>query len=288
MTLINSKIWLAGTILVALLLLGPLQKPRTLVAQQQTGVVVSLQNRDAEATGEEMVTVDVVVDGEGINLYGAEFQLAYYIFEVEPVDQDPNNQGVQIKPGPLLTGDLTATPGPDFIVARNEDDADLGLITFAITRLNPSQPATQGGVLATVTFQRLNGGHSYLSLGDVVLSDINGRPVPSKILPPIEINLGDTGESTTIGSPDDGLAAAEEEDGSGLLSFLPSLPGFPDIPFTFIGKIIGGLIGVVLLVGGGIFGLKMLKGRAPRNRKASKGKKGKKRLKAPKPALEGA
>jgi hypothetical protein len=143
-------------------------------------VPVSLDISGASFLPGERATVDVIVGRGAEDLYGAQFQLTFDLDVLQVVDGDAILEGVQVAVGPLLSSDLVETAGPDFVVAQNS--AGQGTVAFAIVQLSPAQPADQGGVLASVTFQALAVGRSGLDLVDVVLSDRAGQEIPSNPL----------------------------------------------------------------------------------------------------------
>ena len=81
--------------------------------------------------------------------------------------------------GPLLSAELLETAGADYVVGQNQADNARGTIDFTIAQLNPAAPVDRGGVLASVTFQAVSGGHSDLSLANVLLSNREGELIPA-------------------------------------------------------------------------------------------------------------
>jgi hypothetical protein len=166
----------------------------------QAGVPVSLDISAASLSPGQRATVDVIVGQGAVDLYGAQFRLTFNLDVLKVVDDDAVLEGVQVEVGPLLSSDLVETAGPDFVVAQNS--AGKGAITFAMAQLSPSQPADQGGVLASVTFQALAVGRSGLDLVDVVLSDRAGQEIPSSSLGgEISVLSPETPEPTVTRAP---------------------------------------------------------------------------------------
>lgn len=167
---------------LALLSAGLVTGQLVAAVRAQTGVSVSLAPSSVSLIVGEKATVDVLVEEGARGLYGAQFRLAFDPELLQVVDADNVTGGVQIAVGPLMASDLLETVGPDFVVAQNSVDQSQGVITFSLALLRPSRPADRGGVLASVTFQALALGQGSLSLLDVVLSNGDGRAVPSSPL----------------------------------------------------------------------------------------------------------
>jgi hypothetical protein len=153
--------------------------------QAQTVASISLQPSAADLAPDETVTLDIMVDDNIQSLYGAQFQLTFDSATLQVVDANPDaNQGAAAGPvavGPLLSAELLETAGADFVVGQNRADNARGTIDFTIAQLNPAAPVDRGGVLASVTFQAVSGGHSDLSLANVLLSNRKGELIPASV-----------------------------------------------------------------------------------------------------------
>ncbi|MFQ5342835.1 MAG: hypothetical protein ACE5F6_14950 [Anaerolineae bacterium] len=86
------------------------------------------------------------------DLHGVDFLLTYDASAVEVIDTDLNRPGVQIELGPLFTGQ-------PYFVAYNRATVDhrtgIGTISFVATLLNPAEPITGDGVIASVRYRVL-------------------------------------------------------------------------------------------------------------------------------------
>jgi len=141
-------------------------------AQAQQGANVYVQSVEQV---EGRLVVDVIAENV-TDMYGAEFQLRYdpTVFAVQ--DADPNREGIQIEPGTLLP----ANKG--FVVANQVNEVE-GLITFALTLLNPAPPATGTGPLARVTFTVLQNSPSTIQVEKAKLVAVNLQTIPSQTAP---------------------------------------------------------------------------------------------------------
>lgn len=117
------------------------------------------------------VTVDVVVDNV-TNLYGAEFRLKYDPAILSPQDVSDQEDGIQVDIGNLLSADQV------YIVA-NEVDETQGIITFAVTLLNPAPPINERGSMARVNFNILQDGPATIELEHAKLVAFDLETIPS-------------------------------------------------------------------------------------------------------------
>ena len=84
----------------------------------------------------DMATLTVVL-ADAQEVYGIDVREPFDPQLVEVVDADPAREGVQFKAGSF--------PRPDFLV-RNEADNQAGTLHYAITQVNPTEPANGYGV----------------------------------------------------------------------------------------------------------------------------------------------
>lgn len=100
-----------------------------------------------------LITVDDVAD-----LYGLDVRLSFDPGVLEAVDLDAEREGVQVEGGQF--------PHPDFVV-KNEIDNDAGTIWYAVTQLNPREPANGSGTVITIRFRGKATGASTIDLTHV-------------------------------------------------------------------------------------------------------------------------
>jgi hypothetical protein len=159
---------------ITLLIIVAMALVTTLSAQAQAQQSANVYLQPVEPV-EGRLVVDVMAENV-TDMYGAEFRLRYdpAVFAVQ--DADPNREGIQIEPGALLPADK------GFVVANQVNEAE-GLITFALTLLNPAPPATGSGPLARVAFTILQAGPSTIQVEKAKLVAINLQTIPSQTTP---------------------------------------------------------------------------------------------------------
>lgn len=123
-----------------------------------------------EGPADALLSVDIYVQ-DVVNLYGADVQLTFDINAAQVEDADPATSGVQIQP-------LSTFLKPDFVLFKTADN-NTGTIHYALTQLNPSEPATGSGPLARVQFRPLRAGTFSMPFTYNMLSDRNGVEIPS-------------------------------------------------------------------------------------------------------------
>lgn len=123
-----------------------------------------------EGSADAVLAVDIYVQ-DVVNLYGADVQLTFDTTIAQVVDADPAISGVQIQP-------LSSFLKPDFVLFKTADNS-AGTIHYALTQLNPSEPAAGSGPLARVQFQSLQVGTFSMPFTYNMLSDRNGVEIPS-------------------------------------------------------------------------------------------------------------
>ena len=116
---------------------------------------------------------DVVIK-DVVDLYGAEVILAFDPTRLSVLDADPNQSGVQIGLGPLLTSGW-------YFVAVNYADNTLGKIDLALTQLNPTLPVTGSGAVARINFRTLMAGSATVSISSVMMCNRNGVVIGQSI-----------------------------------------------------------------------------------------------------------
>jgi hypothetical protein len=113
--------------------------------------------------------------------YGADIRMCFDPALVEVQDADPAAAGIQIQP-------LNSFMQPGFVIKReahNTPDASRdncktgGLVWYAFTQLNPTEPKTGSGPIAAVTFKALKAGVSPLTVEYKKAADRFGVEIPT-------------------------------------------------------------------------------------------------------------
>lgn len=142
-----------------------------------SGTVICIDPVTQTIGQNQVTTVDIRIDNVA-NLYGADVVLSYNKFILCAQDAShpcPNQTSVQLTPGPLLT---SGGPGTYFMLLDYANNSN-GTIESSINLLNPSQPITGSGVLATITFVGLGGPQSPIHFTYAKLGDQNGFQIPA-------------------------------------------------------------------------------------------------------------
>ena len=108
-----------------------------------------------------------------VDLYGLHLSLEFDPAFLQVQDADPSQEGIQVAAGGL--------PAPDFTVVNDVDNAR-GLIEYAVTQLNPRQPAQGDGVVAWVYFEGVDAGISSLTFSYAKLANPQGQEVPVQLV----------------------------------------------------------------------------------------------------------
>jgi len=166
--------------------------------------VVRSDPAQLEVNAGQIATLSVVL-ADAQNVYGIDVSATFDPQLVEVVDADPAKDGIQATPG--------AFPKPDF-VARNVADNQAGTLRYAITQINPTEPASGTGVLFTVQLQaKAAGGEAPFTIGPLEMADRTGqlldvqaessviRVVPAEQATPTQAPAAAVTESTPAPTP---------------------------------------------------------------------------------------
>jgi hypothetical protein len=155
---------LAAGVLLAFLFALP-------AAAQGKSAVVRSDPAALEVNVGQVVTLNIVL-ADAQKAYGIDVRATFDPQLVEVVDADPGKEGIQMTPGAFLR--------PDF-VARNVVDNTAGTLRYALTQVNPTQPASGTGVIFIVQFRGKTPGETTLTLGPVEMADRQGQTLPVTI-----------------------------------------------------------------------------------------------------------
>jgi hypothetical protein len=116
----------------------------------------------------EAASVEIRLD-HATDLYGLHLLLKFDPTKLVVQDSDPAQEGVQVASGAL--------PVPDFTVV-NKVDNEQGMVEYAVTQLNPREPAQGDGVVAVINFQGVGTGVSPLTFSYAKLAGPDGHEIP--------------------------------------------------------------------------------------------------------------
>ncbi|RZN42789.1 MAG: hypothetical protein EFT35_01745, partial [Methanophagales archaeon ANME-1-THS] len=120
------------------------------------------------APGEEF-TVNITVDPEGSEIFGAQYELHFNTELLKATAQTK---------GPFLSQDGAGTT-----VLINKIDNVIGRLEYGETRTGVTSGVNKSGVLATIGFEAItaHGGVSELRLENAKLSDPEAKPTPAEV-----------------------------------------------------------------------------------------------------------
>ena len=176
-----------GIVLVAIIAISLLAVLPMTISQTVSAGTVSVEPSYIEVTPGEEFTVNVTVNPEGVEIYGAQYELHFNNSLLNATAQDK---------GPFFGS------GSDSTVLKNEINNTMGWLKYGETRTATSG-ITEPGVLATVTFHAIDDidGHSELKFTVVKLSDPNVNPIPVNISNgSVKVRTGVCGDVTGDGN----------------------------------------------------------------------------------------
>lgn len=120
--------------------------------------------------------VDIRVNNaEG--LFGVDVKVSFDPRIVEVVDASADMPGVQI-----LSGNMPDVSRGAGLIQVNSVDVTAGTISYAAVRLNPAQPQSGSGIVASVTFRGKASGTSQINFVSAVLSDETAHPISAEMV----------------------------------------------------------------------------------------------------------
>jgi hypothetical protein len=147
-----------------------LRPPAAIAEQSSAGALVRVAPASGSfAVGEE-IEVEVWIDNVQ-DLYGADVQLAFDPAVLKVLDADPATGGVQVAP----RDDLLS---PDWVLKKEANNKQ-GTVWYALTQLNPSEPANGSGALFAFTFQVIGPGEAAITI-EQQLSTRLGQPISAR------------------------------------------------------------------------------------------------------------
>jgi M6 family metalloprotease-like protein len=139
-----------------------------ITASTSNGATIWLQGPSEPVMAGDEITVTIHISNVA-DLYAAQLAMSFVAEDLQVVDSDPDTPGVQI------TGE--ACPAPDFVVDNTADNAG-GMIEYALTQLSPRSPVNDDCAVAAIRFRVLQAGLTTIQLGEIILSDPDGKALP--------------------------------------------------------------------------------------------------------------
>jgi len=136
----------------------------TIAAVQATPAVVSVSPPAVNTTHGQIFTVNITVDPEGNEIYGAQYVLYFDTRILKALTQ--------------IQGTFLCQDGAKTNVFANETNNTIGKVVYAESRTGVKSGVTSPGVLASVSFEAIGtSGQCGLKLSDVKLSDNTGNRI---------------------------------------------------------------------------------------------------------------
>jgi LysM repeat protein len=162
----------------------------------QGGTTVAVAPAQATIPCGQTAPVEIRINNV-TGLYGVDVRVTYDPAIVEVVDANPTAPGIQVQPGNFPE----VGNGAGMVQVNNVDPAQ-GTISYAAIRLNPAEPQSGSGVIATISFKAKATGNSPVSLAWVMLSDRNARPISAEMSNgQITVNCQGTAAPTSTTKP---------------------------------------------------------------------------------------
>jgi LysM repeat protein len=141
----------------------------------QGGTTVAITPAQVTLQCGETVPVTIRINNV-TGLYGVDVRVTYDPATLEVVDFNAAAPGIQIQPG-----DMPDVANGQGMVQVNNVDPAQGTISYAAIRLNPAEPQSGSGTIATINFKGKAAGTSQVNLAWVMLSDRNARPISAEL-----------------------------------------------------------------------------------------------------------
>ena len=167
--LMARKIAFIGFALVSLAII--LQSTGQL--QAQTPAVVLLEPQTLSLNQGQKSSVVIRIEGAA-DVYGVQIELSFDAGKIMILDAEDTEPGVQV-----LSGDFLALE--EGFTAVNEANNETGELSYAVTLLDPAEPASGSGTLIEFEVEALQTASSELLLGLVILASPEGAQLPVQI-----------------------------------------------------------------------------------------------------------
>ena len=141
--------------------------------QAQETAVVLLEPQTLSLGKGQISSIVVRIEGAA-NVYGVQLELSFDAGKIKVLDTEEIEPGVQV-----LSGDFLALD--EGFTAVNEANNETGELNYAVTLLDPAEPASGSGTLIEFEVEALETASSDLLLGLVILASPEGAQLPVQI-----------------------------------------------------------------------------------------------------------
>ena len=142
------------------------------------GSSVTVDSRDVSQG--DTFTIDVTVDPQGKEIYGAQYDLTFDPAILQVVSQ--------------TKGGFLSQDGESSVEIVNKFNNTIGKLEYGETRMGADDGVTGVGVLASITFEAVSGGSTDLLLSNVVLSDPSAKEIGGVALNDGTVNVGSSSQ----------------------------------------------------------------------------------------------
>jgi len=195
----------AASLAMLLVVLGTLYVSIHVVSAAQISIVPASQT----VLANESFTIDIYVDPEGSEVFGAQYELHFNNTLLNATSQAP--------------GTFLSCDGANTYIVRNNINNTVGIVEYGETRTGVTYGVTNSGILATVTFKAIaeEDGISELSFTMAKLSDPYANPIMT------ETNDGNVSVITGICGDVTGDGRVRVGDGRRILKWIDDPVNYP-------------------------------------------------------------
>jgi len=148
---------------VATLLVGMIAIPVAVYADDGGNATMKVIPSSIDCNRGEEFSIEIVVDPDGVPVYGAQYKLVFDTTSLEFVSQ--------------TAGDFLSQDGANTIEIVNRFNNESQKLEYGETRMGVETGVTAAGTLANITFRAIGDRGSYLELTDVIISDLQAKEI---------------------------------------------------------------------------------------------------------------
>ncbi len=151
----------------ATLLVGMIAIPMAVYADDGGNTTIKVIPSSIDCNRGEEFSIEIVIDPDGVPVYGAQYKLVFDTTSLEFVSQ--------------TAGDFLSQDGANTIEILNRFNSESQRLEYGETRIGVETGVTAAGTLANITFRAIGDRGSYLELTDVIISDLQAAEMPVSV-----------------------------------------------------------------------------------------------------------
>ncbi|OYT62139.1 hypothetical protein B6U67_04815 [Methanosarcinales archaeon ex4484_138] len=159
-----SKITMA---IFAALLVGMIAIPMAVYADDGGNTTIKVIPSSIDCNRGEEFSIEIVVDPDGAEVYGVQYELIFDTTSIECVNQ--------------TAGDFLSQDGENSFEIVNRFNNTIGKVEYGNTRIGVKTGVTSAGTLANITFRATGDQGSHLELTDVIVSSPQAEEMPVSV-----------------------------------------------------------------------------------------------------------